>query len=68
MLFNILHHDKPQELLGEAYKVLRKNGKVGIIHWRTDMETPPSPEISIRPKPEQCINGLNKLDLDSQTT
>lgn len=55
MLFNIMHHEKPLELLSEAYKVLGKNGRVGIIHWRTDMETPRGPDMSIRPKPEQCI-------------
>ena len=56
MLFNILHHDKPHELLSEAYKVLHMNGKVGIIHWRTDIETPRGPDMSIRPKPEQCVD------------
>lgn len=55
MLFNILHHDKPEELLGEAYKVLNKKGKIGIIHWRTDIETPRGPEMSFRPKSEQCV-------------
>jgi hypothetical protein len=60
MLFNILHHDKPLELLNEAYKVLRTGGKVGIIHWRTDMETPRGPDMSIRPKPEQCIAWAEK--------
>lgn len=55
MLFNILHHEKPNELLTEAYKVLSKNGKVGIIHWRTDIDTPRGPDMPIRPKPEQCV-------------
>lgn len=55
MLFNILHHEKPMEILTETFNILNKNGKVGIIHWRTDMETPRGPEMSIRPKPEQCI-------------
>ena len=55
MFFNILHHDKPQQLLAEAYKALCNNGEVGIIHWRTDIETPRGPDMSIRPKPEECI-------------
>ena len=55
MLFNILHHDKPQELLTEANNVLATNGKVGIIHWRTDIETPRGPAMNIRPTPDQCI-------------
>lgn len=55
MLFNILHHENPMELLSVAHKVLNAKGKVGIIHWRTDIETPRGPAMSIRPKPEQCI-------------
>ena len=55
MLFNIMHHDKPLEFLAKAYKILKSGGKVGIIHWRTDMETPRGPDMTIRPKPEQCV-------------
>ncbi len=55
MVFNILHHEKPIELLAEAHNILQSKGKVGIIHWRTDIETPRGPEMSIRPKPEQCM-------------
>lgn len=55
MLFNILHHDKPKDFLNEAYRILKQNGKVGIVHWRTDIETPRGPEMSIRPKPERCV-------------
>ena len=54
MLFNILHHDKPHELLRETYTLLSSGGKAGIVHWRTDSKTPRGPEMSIRPKPEQC--------------
>lgn len=55
MLFNILHHEKPWELLNESRRVLKEKGKVGIIHWRTDIETPRGPDMSIRPTPEQCV-------------
>jgi ubiquinone/menaquinone biosynthesis C-methylase UbiE len=55
MLFNILHHENPLDLLAEAYFVLKKGGKAGIIHWRSDIETPRGPALSIRPGPEQCI-------------
>lgn len=61
MLFNILHHDKPQELLDEAHRVLSQKGKAGIIHWRTDVETPRGPEMSIRPKPEQCVEWAKQV-------
>jgi ubiquinone/menaquinone biosynthesis C-methylase UbiE len=60
MLFNILHHIKPLELLNEAYRILKKEGKAGIIHWRSDIETPRGPDLSIRPKPEQCIEWAKK--------
>jgi ubiquinone/menaquinone biosynthesis C-methylase UbiE len=54
MVFNILHYEQPVKLLEEAFRVLRKCGTVGIIHWNYDPETPRGPEMSIRPKPEQC--------------
>jgi len=55
MLFNILHAEKPEKLLKEAYRILRDDGKVGIIHWNYE-NTPRGPSMEIRPKPEQCIN------------
>ena len=54
MVFNILHYEQPVKLLEEAFRVLRKGGKVGIIHWNYDPETPRGPEMNIRPKPVQC--------------
>jgi ubiquinone/menaquinone biosynthesis C-methylase UbiE len=55
MLFNILHADKPEELLRDAYRILRVNGKLAIIHWNYDPSTPRGPAMGIRPKPEECI-------------
>jgi len=54
MLFNILHGEKPVSLLREAFRTLRHGGKVGIIHWNYDRSTPRGPDLSIRPRPEQC--------------
>ena len=54
MLFNILHCERPEVLLREAHRVVRKWGKLGIIHWRYDSATPRGPSMSIRPRPEQC--------------
>jgi len=59
MLFNILHHEAPQEFLDEAHRILRPNGKVGIIHWRSDIETPRGPDLSIRPKGEDIVELLD---------
>ena len=54
MLFNILHMENPVDLLREAHRVLAPDGKVGIIHWRTDVVTPRGPSMPIRPSAEQC--------------
>jgi ubiquinone/menaquinone biosynthesis C-methylase UbiE len=54
MLFNILHIDHPQPLLLEAFRVLRPMGKLGLVHWKWDSNTPRGPSMEIRPKPEQC--------------
>jgi ubiquinone/menaquinone biosynthesis C-methylase UbiE len=53
MLFNILHLEKPTDLLKEAFRILRPGGKVGVIHWNYDPTTPRGPPMDIRPKPEQ---------------
>ncbi len=53
MLFNILHHETPLEILAEAWRILRPDGLVGCIHWNYDANTPRGPTMDIRPKPEQ---------------
>lgn len=55
MLFNILHSEKAVLLLEEARRILKPNGKIGIVHWNYDPATPRGPPLSIRLKPEQCI-------------
>ncbi|MFW9596641.1 MAG: class I SAM-dependent methyltransferase [Paludibacter sp.] len=60
MLFNILHHESPLEFINEAYRILKPNGKIGIIHWRSDISTPRGPELTIRPKPEQITTWFDK--------
>ena len=73
LLFNILHHEEPVALMKEAFRVLKPNGMLAVIHWNYDPMTPRGPAMEIRPRPEQCIewgraagfrfNELNRYDL-----
>jgi ubiquinone/menaquinone biosynthesis C-methylase UbiE len=54
MLFNILHAEG-KKLPKEAYRILKPNGRVGIIHWNYNPTTPRGPPMDVRPKPEHCI-------------
>ena len=54
MLFNILHHDNPHQILAEVHRVLKTGQRAGVIHWRSDIPTPRGPKLDIRPTPEQC--------------
>ncbi|QQS51725.1 MAG: class I SAM-dependent methyltransferase [Bacteroidota bacterium] len=60
MLFNILHHDSPKDFLNESFRILKQNGKIGIIHWRSDISTPRGPDLSIRPKPDQILGMIER--------
>lgn len=60
MLFNILHNDSPTDFLNESFRILKPQGKIGIIHWRSDISTPRGPDLSIRPKPKQIIELIDK--------
>jgi len=55
LLFNILHHEEPVTLLGEAFRILRPGGIAAVIHWNYDPSTPRGPAMEIRSRPEQCI-------------
>jgi ubiquinone/menaquinone biosynthesis C-methylase UbiE len=60
MLFNILHHESPDDFFNESYRILKPNGRVGILHWRSDIETPRGPHLDIRPKPDQILKWVDK--------
>jgi ubiquinone/menaquinone biosynthesis C-methylase UbiE len=60
MLFNILHHESPGEFFTEAYRILRPKGKMGILHWHTDILTPRGPELKIGPKPDQILQFVDR--------
>ena len=65
ILFNILTSEEPDKLLKEAYRILRNNGKVGIIHWNYDPTTPRGPPMEMRLKPEQVIKLSVKSGFNS---
>ncbi|NUM52943.1 MAG: class I SAM-dependent methyltransferase [Candidatus Hydrogenedentes bacterium] len=64
MLFNILHCEEPSRLLREAHRVLAAKGKLGIIHWRSDIPTPRGPSLDIRPTPDDCANWAAQAGFD----
>ncbi len=64
MVFNILHAEDAIGLLREAFRVLQPGGKVGIIHWNYDVATPRGPDLSIRPRPEQCQQWVQKAGFE----
>lgn len=73
LLFNILHHEVPVALMKEAFRALKSDGMLAVIHWNYDPTTPRGPAMEIRPRPEQCIawgeeagflfNEQNRYDL-----
>jgi len=60
MIFNLLHAKETPSILDEAYRILKKKGKIGVIHWNYNSSTPRGPSMSIRPKPEELKEMLIK--------
>ncbi len=60
LLFNILHHEHPVQLLSEAFRILTPGGKCAVIHWNYDPSTPRGPDMEIRPRPQQCIEWASE--------
>ncbi len=64
LLFNILHSNEKDLLLREASRILKLNGRVAMIHWRKDMDTPRGPSVESRPDQRVILcsaRGLNLL-------
>jgi len=55
-LFNILHAEDPVTLMRASAQVLRRDGKLFVVHWRSDVATPRGPDLAIRPRPEQVAS------------
>ncbi len=65
MIYNLLHIERPLELLREARRVLADGGSLSIMHWRSDIETPRGPSLDIRPTPELCRAWLEEVGFRS---
>ncbi|HEY0844245.1 MAG TPA: class I SAM-dependent methyltransferase [Noviherbaspirillum sp.] len=65
MVFNLLHLEEPVALLREAHRTLQPGGTLSVIHWRSDIDTPRGPPLSIRPGPEQCMAWMRQAGFGS---
>jgi len=65
LLFNLLHCENPVGMLHAASTALRPEGRVAIIHWRSDIPTPRGPDLSIRPRPEDILAWLREAGFGS---
>lgn len=68
LLFNILHHEEPAEMMKEAFRVLKPDGILAVIHWNYDSSTPRGPSMAIRPSPEQCIEWGKEVGFQFRET
>lgn len=48
LLMNILHHTDPRALISRASRMLTPDGRIGICHWRDDIDTPRGPPMAVR--------------------
>lgn len=60
MLFNILHAERPMDLLREAQRVLKAGGRVAVLHWNHDRTTRRGPSMEIRPRLEDCLRWIEE--------
>lgn len=67
LLFNILHGEDPVALLAEAHRILVPQGRLGVIHWIHDAETPRGPPLAIRPTPAQCIDWARVAQFEAMS-
>ena len=51
-------------LLREAFRVLKYESTLAVMHWIPDEQTPRGPPMSIRPHPTQCIEWLQAADFE----
>jgi SAM-dependent methyltransferase len=67
MLFNLLHSEDSLILLREAFRILKVDGRVGIIHWIRDVSTPHGPPLEMRPTVEQCVEWCRQAGFHTRS-
>ena len=63
-----LLHGAPQEnliLLEEAHRILKTEGRLGIIHWRRDVDTPRGPPLEFRLAPEAALELCSEAGFET---
>lgn len=58
MIYNLLHIEEPFRLLDEARRVVRPEGSLSVMHWRSDIDTPRGPPLEMRPSLEECRSWM----------
>jgi len=60
-----LHHElnSPEQMLKEAYRLLKRAGKIFIVDWKKE-EMPQGPPVEIRYKPEKVQDQLLKAGFE----
>ncbi len=64
LLFNILHCENPLNVINNVLDNLLPNGKIFVIHWRSDIVTPGGPPLTIRPKPHEITNLFKRIKFE----
>ena len=63
LLINILHSPERTLILKEASRIVRRAGRVAVIHWRKDIPTPRGPSVQSRPDLPVILESVAGLDL-----
>jgi SAM-dependent methyltransferase len=64
LAFNFMHFEHPQAMLRHLYEVLAPGGRLLIIHWRSDIDTPRGPDLTIRPTPQAVCDGCREAGFE----
>jgi len=68
-LSNVWHEvDDLQKVIAEAVRVLKPQGRLAIVDWRTDVEIPPGPPAEHRVSPAVTYIELEKAGWSVQLT